>query len=329
MKLRYDQLVEQLKTTSSPIYFVTGDEILLVDEACTLLREHIKKQGFDERKVWMVEDAHFDDSVFQLQSDNLSLFSSKKCIEFYCLTEKIPEKLGQALLRYVQAPHPDNCVLVRCGKMAQAQQNTTWFKTIVQQGMVVQVWPIEMARLPAWIAARLKKFNLSCDEAGQRLLARRGENNLFALAQVIEKLHMLYGEGKLSVDQISALVQDQARFQLFDLSVPVLSGDKERALHIMSKLREEGVEPALVLWLLSKEIRELIQGGPLYGKPSPALERKKHAIQQARKRYSLKEWQQSLETAFDIDQLIKGAKVGSAWETLERWVCNSLSTFTR
>lgn len=320
MKLRHDQLLDQLKKSLAPIYFISGDEILLVNEACEAVRAQAQQAGFAERNLFVAEDNHFDPAVFQAHSDNLSLFASKKLIELYCLTEKIPEKLAQALLAYAQAPNPDNCLLIRCGKLASGQQNTAWFKALVQAAMVVQIWPLEFSRLPQWIMQRLKKLNLSCDEAGLRLLAQRGENNLFSLAQEIEKLHLLYGEGKLSAQQITEAIEDQARYQLFDLTEPVLQGNKERALRILMKLQEEGVEPPLILWLLSKEIRELIQGTPSYGKPSPALERKKMAAAQALKRHSISRWQQFLKTAFDVDQLIKGAQSGNVWEALQRWI---------
>lgn len=314
MKLRHDQLVDQLKKSLAPIYLISGDELLLIDEASAAIRAAAQSRGFTERNLFIVEDSHFNPEVFQSHSDNFSLFATKKIIELYCLTEKIPEKVGQALLAYAQAPSPDNCLLIRCGKLPGAQQNTAWFKAITNVGVVVQVWPIELARLPQWITQRLQKYQLSCDDAGLRLLAKQGENNLFALAQDIEKLHILYGSGKLTAAQIAEVTQDHARFQLFDLVDPFLRGEKERALKILLKLQEEDIEPTLILWLLTKEIRELVQGAKF------VFEKKKAAIALALKRHSTKRWEQFLQEAFQIDQMIKGAQAGSVWESLQRWL---------
>ncbi len=320
MKIRLDQLAAQLKKPIAPIYLVSGDELLLVDEACDAIKASAAQAGFADRQVFTIEDNHFDVDSFQLHADNFSLFSNKKIVELRCILEKMPEKMAKTLLAYAQAPVADNCLLIRCGKLAAAQQNTAWFKAVLQAGVVLPVWPIEFSRLPSWIMARLKKYNLVCDDAGVRLLAQQGENNLFALAQAIEKLHILYGEGRLDTKQVAVILQDQAQFQLFDLVDPVLRGEKTRALNILMKLQAAHIEPALVLWLLTKEIRELVQGPPAAKSFSSFSEKKLQGAKQALQRYTVRQWESFLKEAFEIDQRIKGAQCGSVWEALQRWV---------
>ena len=60
MRLRPDQLKTHLKRTSTiPIYFVSGDEPLQKLECIDLIRNHHREQGYDERLVFDV-DKSFD-----------------------------------------------------------------------------------------------------------------------------------------------------------------------------------------------------------------------------------------------------------------------------
>ena len=250
MKIKLDQLAEHLKKTLAPVYLVAGDEALLCDEACEAIRHKAQQTGFDERTIFILEDQHFNIDLFKSNFANLSLFADKKILELICLLEKIPEKVSKFLLSYLQAPFAENCLIIRCKKISAEQQRTAWFKALLNVGIFLPIWPIDPVYLPRWVANRLRKHQLTTNETGLRLLAQSGENNLFAIAQQIEKLHILYGSGMLSEAQITTVIQDQAHFQLFDLVDPVLRGDKGRALRILMRLQEENTEPSLILWVL-------------------------------------------------------------------------------
>ena len=54
-----------------------------------------------------------------------------------------------------------------------------------------------------------------------------------------------------------ASVADSARYDVAQLGEAALAGDAARALHVLSGLRAEGVEPTLVLWAVNKALRDL------------------------------------------------------------------------
>ena len=60
MQLSYEKLALQLKNQPlARIYFISGEEIVLVQAACTAIRVAAKKAGFTERQVFYV-DTHFN-----------------------------------------------------------------------------------------------------------------------------------------------------------------------------------------------------------------------------------------------------------------------------
>ena len=81
MRLRADQLEKQLKRSSTtPIYFVSGDEPLQKLECIDLIRKHYRGQGYDERIIFNVDKSFNWNSINEV-TRNLSLFSSQRIIE--------------------------------------------------------------------------------------------------------------------------------------------------------------------------------------------------------------------------------------------------------
>ena len=52
MQLKPEQLAQHLKKGLAPIYFIYGDELLLVQEAADAIRAAARAQGYSEREVF-------------------------------------------------------------------------------------------------------------------------------------------------------------------------------------------------------------------------------------------------------------------------------------
>ena len=121
--------------------------------------------------------------------------------------------------------------------------------------MLVQVWPIDLPRLPAWIRERLGRHKLQADAAAAALLAERVEGNLLAAHQEIEKLALLLPPGPITAETVIDAVADSARFDVLQLGEAAMRGQTARALRILEGLRGEDVEPTLVLWAVNKDLQ--------------------------------------------------------------------------
>ena len=98
--------------------------------------------------------------------------------------------------------------------------------------MVVQVWPLERARLPGWIREEGRRLGLTLDAEAARLLADRAEGNLLAAAQELEKIRLLRGAGPVDAEAVLAAVADSARFDAQDLADAALAGEAGRVVRI-------------------------------------------------------------------------------------------------
>ena len=143
-KLRPEQLSQALSKQLAPIYLVSGDEPLLIQEACDAIRQAARQAGFSERELYHVDNS-FEWGQLLAAANSLSLFAEKKIIELRMPNGKPGDKGGKALIEYTQSPASDNLLLVVTDKLDGATQKSKWFKAIDDAGIHVQVWPITPA----------------------------------------------------------------------------------------------------------------------------------------------------------------------------------------
>lgn len=323
-QLRPEQLAGQLRQGLAPVYFIHGDETLLVDECADAIRAATRAQGFADRQVFNA-DAGFDWNALTAASDSLSLFSEQRVLELRLPTGK-PGKEGAAVLTdYAARPAPDTVLLILSGRLEPAARNSKWVQALDKAGVVIAVWPVEMAQLPAWIERRMRALGMQPDPDALRMLAERVEGNLLAAAQEIEKLYLLHGAGPLAMETVAQLVSDSARYDVFGLVDRVLAGDAAHAQRMLSGLRAEGVDPVLVLWALAREIRALasmareIQEGVALARvltSQRVWEKRKPLISSALQRIRGRQWWNLLQRCATVDRIIKGRAAGNPWDEL-------------
>ncbi|MCW9024151.1 MAG: DNA polymerase III subunit delta [Gammaproteobacteria bacterium] len=324
MKLYFDQLNSRLQGTLAPVYLVSGEEPFQKDEASMAIRQQAITQGYTEREVYHV-DKTFDWDQLNASADSLSLFAEKKLIDLRLSSGKFGDSGRKALVAYCERPPEDTILLITMGKMEKAQMSTKWFKSVDKIAAVLQVWPVEAAQMPGWITKRMQHRGMQPTADAAVMLAERLEGNLLAADQELEKLRLLCGEGAVDADQVAEAVSDSARFDVFALVDAALLGNNRRVIRILHGLKGEGIEPTLVLWALSREIRsmanmawELSHGHNLDQvlRQYRIWDKRKPPVTAALKRHNTRRWQGFLYQAAEVERIIKGRATGVIWDEL-------------
>jgi len=327
LKLKPNQLSQHLKRQGlATLYLLTGDEPLQLMECADTLRSFARQRGFTERIVLTLETG-FDWASLNHNANTFSLFANKRFLELR-LGNKSPGNEGsKALLDYANKPPSDTVLLISADKLDASQQKAKWFNTLDEKGVIIQIRPLEVSQLPAWISQRLQQYGLQASPEVINMIAERSEGHLLASAQEIEKLHLLYGSGPIDLEQVLEAVADSARFEVFNWIDIVLAGDGQRSVRQLASLRAEGVEPILIIWLLNKEIRQLCQishalqtGQRLEHlfKTYRIWSTRQAVISKCVKRYPPRIWRQQLQKTGQIEQIIKGMLPGDPWDELEK-----------
>ncbi|MDX2426005.1 MAG: DNA polymerase III subunit delta [Cycloclasticus sp.] len=326
MALDFNQLSFSVAKELAAVYLVSGDEPLQQSEAVDLIRQKARSEGFLNREVLHVE-GKFDWNQLFAACLNQSLFAEKNLIELNLPTAK-PGRDGSAAIEKVIAElSADNLLIIIAGKVDKPSQSTKWFKSIVQKGIVVQVWPLLGHKLDQWLTQRLQRKGMKTNQQCIKLLADSVEGNLLAAAQEVEKLLALFGPTQLSVDDILGAVSDNARYDVFKLSDSLLAGNSARSVQVLKGLRGEKLATPVILWALLRELRVLASMSfekKTTGRTDASFKKyrvwdsKKAQYLQALSRGNLIQWQGLIKACATAERMIKGAEAGDEWDVIEQ-----------
>ena len=339
MKINSQNLPRILLANEYSIFWISGDEPLLVQESADLVRKHYKDNGFEDREIYNV-DSGFDLEQFLNSISNLSLFSTKKIFELRLdkavgkngSFEKL--KLGQsekaAIDSFIEASNPDFTLIITSLRLDKTFLNSKWLKEYDQLIALVQIWPIDREGLVKWLSKKLSASKISADKEALLVLSERVEGNLLAANQEVEKLKLLANlgtESKINLDTktIMQVVAHNSRFDAYDLVDAALLGDSARCQKIVNNLKDEGAHPIFLLNALTRELRGLINmlekketGERLNSilQTSKIFFHRKQAVTNALRRLSTREVWAMLDRARNIDQAIKGTALRNPWDEL-------------
>jgi DNA polymerase III subunit delta len=322
--LRLEQLEGHLARELRSLYVVHGDEPLLALEAADAIRSGARASGFSERIVLTAERG-FQWGELAASGASLSLFGDKKLIELR-LSGKPGGDGAAAIEAFSGKLPPDALTLVTLPRLDRAGQSSAWFQALEATGVVVNVFPVERARLPEWIAARLARKKRRAGAETLQFLADCVEGNLLAAHQEIQKLALLMPEGELGFDAVREAVLNVARYDAQKLTEAALAGDRARLARMLDGLRGEGEAPPRVLWILADEIRAIarVQDGIAAGRaPAEVLrearvwgDARQTLVSRAARKLPRRTLLAALEQAARIDRVIKGVESGDAWDEL-------------
>ncbi|QIC16947.1 DNA polymerase III subunit delta [Providencia vermicola] len=252
-----EQLASQLQDSLKGRYLIWGNEPLLIQESQDAIRKTAQSQGFEEHFTFSLEPQTDWDEIFSL-CQALSLFASRQSLTLI-LPENGPNAaMAEKLTQLAQLLHPDILLLLRGQKLTKAQENSAWFKAISNEGVYVSCLTPEYQRLPQWVAKRANTMHLTLETEANQLLCYCYEGNLLALAQALERLSLLYPDGKLTLPRVETAVNDAAHFTPYHWVDALLAGKSRRAWHILEQLQREDTEAVILLRAIQRELMLLL-----------------------------------------------------------------------
>ena len=326
MRLYPEKLAGHLQQQLLPVYLVSGDEPLLVQECCDLIRQQARRQGCSDREVIDAGVSGFDWQELLRSATSMSLFAERKLVELRLPGGKPGTEGSKALCDYLEIAGGDDVLLVMAGKIDKPSTGSKWYKALDRAGATIQVWPVKAGELPRWLRQRVSGAGLRIEDDARQLLWERVEGNLLAAVQEVEKLKLLAENGRITARTVTAAVSDNARYNPFEMVDNTLRGDATGSLRMLRGLRGEGTEPMVLLWALTRELRTLSEArlacdrGASTQQALGALRVWKSRVpvmQAALSRHDRDSIARLLELAAAVDGSIKGFADGRPWDNLE------------
>jgi DNA polymerase-3 subunit delta len=331
MRLDFHKLSTHLKKQSLlPVYLVAGDEPFQHGEALDKIRQAARTQGYQEREI-LEQDTRFAWPQLAASGSAPSLFGNQRLIELRLSTSKIGKEGSEAVVSWFNRLPEDAILLISSPKLERSQgAGPKWIQAVEQHGGLVNIWPVNQKQLAGWLEQRLRTYHLIPEPGVAVWLAERVEGNLLAGAQEVAKLALLQDPGSLSLTQAINAVSDSARYSIFDLADSAIDGQADRCLHVLHTLQDEGTASALILWVLTKEVRLLtqlafqVQQGMVLAQ---AIANRREIREQRRPSYAralahfpAKYWQRLLLQCAQSDRAIKGINSADPWNLFEHIV---------
>lgn len=329
MRLYPEKLADHLQQKLLPVYLVSGDEPLLLQECCDQIRQKARAENCNEREIIEGGVSNFNWQDILHSASNMSLFADRKLIELRLPSGKPGAEGSKALCEYLDIASGDDVLLIVSGKIDKQSTNSKWYKALDKAGVTVQVWPVDAKNLPRWLHQRVRNAGMSIDDDALRLLCERLEGNLLAAVQEVEKLKLLAADSKITMQTVTEAVSDNARYNLFDMADNALKGNASVSLRMLYGLRAEGTEPPVVLWALVREIRTLYeaqldcdsgQSAQQALSSRRVWQNRMPLMQAALTRHNTHSLSLLLEQAARADGSIKGFADGKPWDNLSRLV---------
>ncbi|MFJ5510795.1 DNA polymerase III subunit delta [Pectobacterium jejuense] len=324
IRLYPEQLTAQLHEGLRGCYLVFGSDPLLLQESLDSIKRVAQQHEFSEHFSFIL-DLHTDwDAIFST-CQALSLFASRQSL-LLVLPENGPNAaMGENLVKLSGLLHPDILLILRGHKLTKAQENSAWFKALAQDSVYINCLTPEQAQLPRWVAQRAKSMRLTLDEQATQLICYCYEGNLLALSQALERLALLYPDGKLTLPRVESAVNDAAHFTPFHWLDALLAGKGKRAWHILQQLKQEDCEPVILLRTLQRELLQLLalkrrmSDTPLRTlfDQQKVWQNRRDLLTQALQRLSLQQLQQAVRLLTQVEITLKQDYGQSVWSELE------------
>lgn len=324
MKTQPAQLPQLLKKGLAPVYLVSGDEPLLVQECCDQIRKAARAADFHDRLTFHA-DNNLDWNSVADEFGAMSLFAEKRRIEIHLPTGKLGN--GRDVLeRVLQNPPEDIILLLISTRLDAAETRRKWYKDLQTKGVHIPVWPIDANKFQGWLQQRASNQGLQLTRGALSMLSERLEGNLLAASQELDRLSLLTNGGTIEEETIEQAVQDSSRFNGFELVTELLSGQASHAGKIIGVLQQEGENPLGLLAVLSRDLNLILELKASSGTgEAPAAFLKKRgvfqpqrarAIEQANRRLNRSQLHSAIELCSTIDRAAKGFDDRSPWHHL-------------
>ena len=334
MQLAPAQLEKHLSLGLKSLYVLVGDEPLAQRECLDAIRAAARAQGLAssggqivvERNSLTVE-RNFNWQQIEAYGQYISLFANLRLLEINIPNGKPGIDGGKALQALVSKPIPDTTVVIILPKLEREAKNSAWFSALEQHAVLIANDEVSAANLPKWIANRLGQQGQQASPQTLDFLANQVEGNLLAANQEVQKLGLLYPQGKLTDEAVREAVLNVSRFDAFQLGEAVLLGDAARTARILQGLQDEGENPVAVMSPLMWVLRPLVRvkqaemrGENLQTAMTNAriFGDKQALTKRALARLSLRQLEAALQKLADIDKTAKGVMLGDAWLEISR-----------
>ncbi|WP_227430056.1 DNA polymerase III subunit delta [Psychrobacter sp. I-STPA6b] len=327
----YPKLLQANTPILTGLWLAHGDEPLLTQWLTDAMRPHWRNQNLAIKHIDLISTKTWQDVLTELNS--LSLFDDASAV-IITGNHKPDKDTLLALTEFAKqanAQNNQNCLLWLMPKQDKRAQKAKWFSPFSQYGHVIDCHLYDEAQRQHLLQIKAQQFGLSLTAPAWQLLMAQTEHHLLSSYQTLWRLSYLFAPQlsqqhqtdnappliEIDTDALQNALVSHSQYSVFDLSDAMLSGDSPQVVRIIEQLKATDEPTPLVLWVISKEMRLIIQ--LLAGEDAQQLgiwRSKQRLYHQACHRHNSDSTSTWTDILYRCDQALKGVIRQPVWELL-------------
>jgi DNA polymerase-3 subunit delta len=324
MLLKFQQYQQQKSNfiKKTPLLWFNGNESIVVtvlkNEVCEYYKNYQshKKQGDFSNHKYTIQNITDWHQLFS-EYENQGLFGEQEQQQF--LEIHIEKPTAELLKPLEQLSSLGLHSVITSSRIDAKTQKLKWFIDLAELKdlAIITIFDLQDNELLEWSLSFAPQLTFT--PQAKQWWQQKMSKNALASWQEAHKLNYIYPEKTtLDVTDLAFASGDFSQATIFDFSEKWLSGHKKQAFSLIQKLQQSGTSDLIIiLWRIVSDLRTLlliyeeigeqnnlqIAGiAKKYGLWGEAL----NAITLAYKRYNIKEIQKRLQSAFTLEQQLKG-----------------------
>ncbi len=235
---------------SPNIFFLYGTEVVLRNNSKDILKKHLYKTGFHDRKL--ITKEHFDEiEQVIIESSSGSLFGSKLIIDIHHDQGKIPDQIIK-IFEIDNISNNTNVAIIINSHNEKLNSSTKWVKKMDQHALIVECKKLKSFEEKIWLKNQLGFVDEKEMKSFIENIYEMNIGNLVAQQNEVDILKLIYKSG---MKASGIFENDSAEFIPFELEDEIVALNTSHALRIIKSIKESEAHYApLLVWIIGKII---------------------------------------------------------------------------
>ena len=250
---RYQELMRALRAGSlQPVYFLAGEERLLVDRVLLAVRKAALADGLAEFNHDQLTAGAAGAAGIIQAARTVPMMGERRLVEVR-ETEALKAPELEKLLPYLEEP-VDSTVLVFLADKVDARLK--FFKALDRKGFLARFDPVRGTPLLRFLDSEAKRLGARLGPGVAELISELVGADLLALSSAVEKLSLYAGEGgTVLAEHVDAVIAQTRQSVIFELTDAVGEGNVDVALGSLQSLLQGGEPEQRVLFMITRQVR--------------------------------------------------------------------------
>ncbi len=286
------------------------------------------KSDFDIQTNIINGNSDWKDIATDLQ--HVDMFSDKKVIFIRLCVSKLHESIATALTTIVATFSTTQKIILLSDAIDKRQLKAKWLQLAINQIDFIATNQLKPAEQQNWVRLYADSKQLRLEHQSINYLCSLTHGNTDDCKQCLDQLSMLYTDTIITPKHIDTVLSQQSKFQYYELSDVLLSGNTQTTQTIINRFKNSSHEKILLIWSIKQIIsqlhqfqHEIIQGKTHKQTLASVWSSKQSLYNAALRRLNYASLHQILFAILKLDKIVKGMVANDFWSLFET-ICFSI-----